>query len=506
LKNKRALSLVTMAFLISSPVNSSQGAQAKPEAGLAKAESFFLQGDLSSAKKMLQDLLTRQPNSVAALNMLTSLLLLEDDFEGAAKQIGRAVKLMPNDPKALTNYGHCLFRQGDFKQAEIQFRKSLQLDPKQALAYLGLGRLHLTKLKSAAGLSALEQAIQLDPKQEDSYFFASEAYGADKNLSKQIDSLQKYLDFKPKFHSERVQNAEALLVFFRNLEKEQTAKVSEPSRTYELPVQPFFGLMLVEAYVNEEGPYRFLVDTGATSTVLSNALLDHLKITPITTATVKCVGGSGKAVTKLCKASKFKVGELEISNLPVASFDNQIFAGLIDGVLGTADLGDFLIALDYPDKKIVLTPRTSDDANGNSRKSDARQGTRTEFRILGNLILVPVAINHQPAKNFLFDTGAVTSTLSKRQAALFGVREDTPNSAVDIQFAGACGVTESVLSVPGVNLTLSGLKLDYDHILAVELREISKEVQTEVSGILGGDFFSKYKVTIDYHDTTVSFE
>lgn len=481
-----------------------QGVQVKPETGLGKAESFFLQGDLASAKKVLQDLLMRQPNSVAALNLLTNLFLLEDDFESATRQVGHALKLGPNDPMVLTNYGHCLFRQGDFKQAEIQFRRSLELNPKQASAYLGLGRLHLTKLKITEGLSAFEQAIRLDPKQEDNYFFASEAYGADKNLSMQIDSLQKYLDCKPKFHSERVQNAEALLVFFRNLEKERTANVSDPSRTYELPIQPFYGLMLVEAFVNEEGPYRFLVDSGATSTVLSNALLEHLKITPITTATVKCVGGSGKTATKLCKASKLKVGELDISNLPVASFDNQIFAGLIDGVLGTADLADFLIALDYPDKKIVLTPRSSGDTNAIS-KSDA-PGTRNEFRILGNLMLVPVSINHQSTKNFLFDTGAVTSTLSKRQAALFGVREDTPNSAVDIQFAGACGVTESVLSVPGINLALGRLKLDYDQILAVELKEISKEVQTEVSGILGGDFFSKYKVTIDYQKTTINFE
>jgi tetratricopeptide (TPR) repeat protein len=494
-----------MAVLIFSLTNSSQMAQAKPDPELAKAESFLAQGDLSNTRKMLQSLLARQPNSVAGLNMLTSLLLLEDDFENAAKQIGRAVKLMPNDPKILTNYGHCLFRQGDFKQAEIQFRKSLQLDPNQASAYVGLGRLHLTRLKSAEGLSALEQAIRLNPKLEDSYFFASEAYGADKKLSMQIDSLQKYLDLKPKFHSERVQNAEALLIFFRDLDKTETAKVSDPSRVYELPVQPFYGLMIVEAYVNEEGPYRFLVDTGATSTVLSNALLDHLKITPITTAIVKCVGGSGKAATKLCKASKLKVGELEISNLPVASFDNQIFAGLIDGVLGTADLADFLIALDYADKRIVLTPRPPTAANASSRKSEV-QGTRSDFRILGNLILVPVSINHQTVRNFLFDTGAVTSTLSKRQAALFGVREDTPNSAVDIQFAGACGVTESVLSVPRVNLALGSLKLDYDQILAVELKEISKEIQTEVSGILGGDFFSKYKVTIDYQNTTVSFE
>ena len=504
MKNRQILSLPTATILVFCLMGSVDRAQPQ-DTELAKAESFLARGDLAEARKVLQNFLARQPNSVPGLNMLTSLLLLEDDFENAATQIARAVKLKPNDPRVLTNYGHCLFRQGDFKRAEFEFQKSLQLDPKQASAYVGLGRLHLTQLKSAEGLSALNEAMRLDPKLEDSYFYASEAYGTDKNLAMQIESLQKYLDLKPKFHPERVQNAEALLIFFRSLQKERTAEIKDASRIYEFPIQPFYGLLIAEAYVNDEGPYRFLVDTGATSTVLSNALLDHLKITPIATATVKCVGGSGKTATKLCKASKLKIGELEILNLPVASFDNQIFAGLIDGVLGTVDLADFVISLDYPDKRIVLTPRPSTAATENRSQAEV-QGTRSDFRVLGNLMLVPVSINHQPSRNFLFDTGAVTSTLSKRQAALFGVRDDTPNSAVDIQFAGACGVTQSVLSVPSVNLTFGGLKQEYHQILAVELNEISKEVQTEISGILGGDFFSKYKVTIDYANTTVSFE
>jgi tetratricopeptide (TPR) repeat protein len=504
-RNRKVLSLLSAGLLTSSLITPCQELQIKTENVLAKAESFLSQGDLSDAKKTLQDLLVKHPDSPPALNLLTRLLLLEDDFENATRQVSRALKLVPNDPQTLANYGHCLLRQGDFKQAEIQFRKSLELDPKQASAYLGLGRLHLTRLRFSDSLAAFDHAIRLDPKQEDSYFFASEAYGADKNLLRQIESLQKYVDFKPKFHPERVQNAEALLVFFRNLEKEPPAKVKEPSRSYELPVQPFYGLMIVEGYVNDEGPYRFLVDSGATSTVLSNAVLDHLKITPITTATVKCVGGSGKTPTKLCKVSKLKIDELEISNLPVASFDNQIFAGLIDGVLGTADLSDFLIGLDYPDRTITLSPQTAAQTNSESRKN-TDQGTRTEFRFLGNLILLPVSINHEGPKNFLFDTGAVTSTLSKRQAALLGVREDSPDSAVDIQFAGACGVTESVLSVPSVTLNLTRLKMDYNQILAVDLKEISKEVQTEISGILGGDFFSKYRVTIDYHKATIDFE
>src|SRR5216117_2935039 len=121
------------------------------------------------------------------------------------------------------------------------------------------------------------------------------------------------------------------------------------------------------------------------------------------------------------------MGSFEIENLPVASFDNEIFAGLIDGVLSTADLGNFLVTLDYPDRKILLAPRSSAEAPAPTPSGNT-QSTRSEFLILGNLILVPVSINRQAPKNFLFDTGAVTSTLSKRQAALLGVHENTPNS------------------------------------------------------------------------------
>jgi tetratricopeptide (TPR) repeat protein len=505
LKNQIILNIINLGITIFFLTSSTLAVQKKSSSGVDEAEALFKQGNLTAAKGVLQYTLRQQPNSVDALTLLAHLLLVEDDFENAIRQVRQALKISPNNPKALATYGHCLFREGEFELAGVQFRKSLRLDSKQATAHLGLGRLLLTKLKSGEALESLQQAITLAPDLEDSYFFASEAYGAAKNLSMQIQSLKRYLALKPKFRLERVQNAEALLKFFRSFEHEQVAQVNDRSRSFELEIQPFYGLMLVEGDVNGKGPYRFLVDSGATSTVLSNSLLDQLNITPISTAVVKCVGGNGKTATKLCKVAKLQVGELEFANLPVSSFDNTIFAGLIDGVLSTADLADFIITLDYTNQKIILSPRSSGQTPARTAGSGHSE-IKSEFRFLGNLLLVPVSINHLAPKNFLFDTGAVTSTLSKRAAALLGVHEDTADSRVDIQFAGACGVTQSVLSVSNVNLTLSGSKLDYGQILAVELKEISKEIQTEVSGILGGDFYSKHRVTLDYYKTTITIE
>ena len=469
------------------------------------AEALLLEGKLNEAKKALTLELQRQPGSIRNLILLTRILLIEDEFDEAKRNIQHALKLSPTNTEALALYGHCLFREGAFAVAEAQYQKSLRLDSSQPGAHLGMGRVHLTRQHPEQSVKSFQRAIQLAPKDDDNYFFASEAYGATKNFPMQVESLEKYLALKPKFNAERVENAKALLTFFRHLEKEPVATIADAARAYEIPFEPFYGLMLVEGHVNGQGPFRFLVDSGATSTVLSNALFDSLKIPVLSTAVVSCVGGTGKTGTKLAKVEKFKVGELEISNLPISSFDNTIFAELIDGVLSTADLSDFLITLDYPDRRILLAPIPSKPA---AKPSTDLLASKVEipFRILGNLILAPISINQQPAQNFLFDTGAVTSTLSKRQAAFLGVRDDTPNASVDIQFAGACGVTQSVLSVDRVDLSLQAMKVPYAKILAVELKEISKELRSEVSGILGGDFYSKRKVTIDYRNTKLIFE
>jgi tetratricopeptide (TPR) repeat protein len=480
-------------------------AQDRKDSKPQRWELLFRQGHLEEAKIELQNALKQSPNSIDLLVSLGRVLLVEDNFDEASDQVRRALRLAPTNPDALTLYGHCLFREGNFKLAETQYRKSLRLDPRQAGAHLGLGRLYLTKLQRTQSIEAFQMAIDLAPNEEDHYFFASEAYGAAKNYSKQVECLEKYLSLKPKFNEERVQNARALLTFFRSLENQAVARIAEPARPYVIPFQPFYGLMLAEVQVNGQGPYRFLVDSGATATVLSNALLDELKIPTLSNAVTSCVGGTGKTATRLAKVDRFKTGDLELINLPVSSFDNAIFAELIDGVLSTADLADFLITLDYPDQKILLKPRSAAGSPKPSVQAES-SGVEVPFRILGNLILLPVSINKQSAQNFLFDTGAVTSALSKRQAAFLGVRDDTPKAKVDLQFAGACGVTQSVLSVDQVDLSLQTMMTPYAKILAVELKEISKELRTEVSGILGGDFYSKRKVTIDYHNTRLIIE
>ena len=472
---------------------------------LDKVQAFLKGGDLARAKEEIRGVLQSSPDSLQASLLLAKILLIEDELDQLSEQLKKALDRNPNNPSVLTAYGLYLLREGDFASAEVQLRKSLRLNPKQAEAHLAMGRLHLSRLQCDQSLASFDKAIRLAPEMEDSYFYLSEAYGVSRKYAQQTKSLEKYLSLNPKFYPERVQNAEALLTFFRSFENEEVGKIKDLKRNYEISYLPFFGLMIVEGYINDSGPYRFLVDTGATSTVISNELIVQLKIPIITSAVIKCVGGTGKTATHLCKAAKLRVGPLEISNLPVSSFDNKIFEGLIDGVLGTSDLADFLITLDYPSQRILLEPRDSEKVS-KARPVTPPDVTEVNFRMFGNLILLPLSINGRVTRNFLLDTGAVMSALSKRQASFLGVREDTPNAKVDVEFAGACGIAHSVLGVDKVHLRLGKIKKDYAKILAINLGEISKEMGSEVSGILGGDFYSTRVVKIDYHNGTVRIE
>lgn len=480
-------------------------AQASRASLLDKAQALLEEGDLSAAKEETQRALKLSPDSVQASVLLVKILLIEDSLDLASEQIKKILDRHPNDPSVLTAYGLYLLREGEFKKAEAQLEKSLRLNSKQAEAHLAMGRLSLSRLQFDQSLASFQKAIQLAPEMADNYFYISEGYGATRNYVQQTKALEKYLSLKPKFYPERVQNAEALLTFFRSFENEAVGRVKDSQSSFEISSQPFFGLMLIEAYINDSGPYRFLVDTGATSTVISNDLIDKLKIPIIASAVVKCVGGMGKTPTHLCKAAKLRFGPVEISNLPVSSFDNKIFQGLIDGVLSTSDLADFLITLDYPGQRILLEPRGPEKGD-KIRPVLPTEVTELDFRIFGNLILLPVSINGHLNRNFLFDTGAVMSALSKRQASFLGVNEETPNARVDIEFAGACGIAHSVLGVDNASLSLGKIKQDYKKILAIHLGEISKEIGSEISGILGADFYSKRVVKIDYHQGTIRIE
>jgi hypothetical protein len=116
---------------------------------------------------------------------------------------------------------------------------------------------------------------------------------------------------------------------------------------------------------------------------------------------------------------------------------------------------------------------------------------------------MPLDVNGKRG-NFIVDTGAVTTVMSHSMAAQLGVNENTPGAKVDLGIAGVGGFEGLVLKVPNVTFKTPKNSEAFPQVVSIDLKQISKMIGTEVAGVVGYDFFSDYKVGLDYYASEVT--
>ena len=125
-------------------------------------------------------------------------------------------------------------------------------------------------------------------------------------------------------------------------------KVSEGVRFSYIP-NTF--LITVPVMVNGYGPYRFLLDTGANSTILSAGTADQLRIEggkPLI-----LFSAAGDVVARVQTIDTLQVGEARLRDIEIAIAGFGMLEELhVDGILGADYLRRFKIRIDY-EKQIV---------------------------------------------------------------------------------------------------------------------------------------------------------
>jgi predicted aspartyl protease len=413
-------------------------------------------------------------------------LLLRDEIQQAENQLAK----LPTTATNTAFRGEIEFRKGHFEQAEAFYKEALKMDSKTARAHFGLGKLALGKAKTKPAIEEFRRAVELDPKEPLYHLNFSEALGIDKKYAEQRKQLEEYLRLNPK-DEDRVTEAKAALETLKAFGTEEVGAVEAPQSPAPIRFRKSLNLIFTTVMVNGKGPYQFAIDTGATQTVVSEKLAKEAGLETITSTVVFGIGGTGKADTKLYKMKTFAVGDITVKNSPVGTFNDPLISQIADGILGTSMFSDFIVSIDYPSSQMVLT-----------RKSPAAAAGTEVLPVwfFSNLLLVPVEANGKRG-NFIIDTGAVTTVLSHSTAAQLGVDEKTPGAKIDMGIAGVGGFEGVVLKVPNVTFKTRQNTEVFPQVVAIDLKEISKTIGTEVAGILGYDFFSDYKVTLDYNTT-----
>ena len=113
--------------------------------------------------------------------------------------------------------------------------------------------------------------------------------------------------------------------------------------------------MTVAVHVGDNGPYRFLVDTGAERTVISRQLAEHLGLAAGVRTRMQSVAGSSDTATVDIPALHVSARKFAVIGAPALESDN-IGA---DGLLGVDSLAGSQVMFDFRAGRMAIGPSTS---------------------------------------------------------------------------------------------------------------------------------------------------
>ncbi|MEP4148773.1 MAG: tetratricopeptide repeat protein [Halioglobus sp.] len=128
------------------------------EAWRGLADALLAQGKFTDVQKVLQESLTRFPDSAGLQNSMGVLHVKMRTPASALASFNKAVSLNPEHAEALTNLGITAEQLGDFDLAEKSLQHSLRVRPGHASTHFHLAHL-ATHQSTPAEISALESAL-----------------------------------------------------------------------------------------------------------------------------------------------------------------------------------------------------------------------------------------------------------------------------------------------------------------------------------------------------------
>lgn len=158
------------------------------------------------------------------------------------------------------------------------------------------------------------------------------------------------------------------------------AQPPSPSTAAVAPIELIHDKPYVEVMVNGRGPYRFLIDTGTgTQALISPELVHELGIPTVGHARLTDPSGQGEQRSDVVWVESLKIGGVEFEE--VQAIEHRLFREEqnCQGVLGFSLFEDYLLTLDYPGRRMILTSGTL---------PERAAGSRVPFRIQDG---VPIA-------------------------------------------------------------------------------------------------------------------
>ena len=251
-------------------------------------------------------------------------------------------------------------------------------------------------------------------------------------------------------------------------------------------------LILLPTRVNGAGPFDFILDTGAGTSLLSTELAQQLNIKVLGTKEGQSAGG--KVSVSLAKVESLALGQAKIEEVEVGIVDlghiGKTIGTKIDGDVGYNFLKHFRVTIDYQTAEIRFDDPKRTENFGKPSKAEIPMRLASPAK---PLVLVDVYANGRGPFQFAIDTGTSTTAISPEAAQQLGIASSP---------IGPLTTGGSQVNVTAGNLKsfqVGGARID-DLVVVVAdfFGMLSQAVGAKLDGIVGYNFLRNFRVVMDY--------
>ncbi len=262
-----------------------------------------------------------------------------------------------------------------------------------------------------------------------------------------------------------------------------------------LAAQQLRSRLFVDVRVNGNGPYRFLVDSGADRSVIGAALATRLALPADATARVRSMAGVSDAPTVLIES--LTIGTSMIPDIKAPALPEKFIGA--QGIIGIDALVDQRIRLDFDAHTVTIQdsrrPSVSDDG----------EIVVTARRRKGQLILTQVSVDGSRSYAVI-DTGSeLTLGNSAMMARVFGSRRAPPLEYINLVSVTGENFVARVATLPELRIggiVLTNVRVAFTDAPPFELFGL----QSQPALLLGTDMLTAFKrLSLDFRNRKVRF-
>jgi len=463
---------------------------------LARATALYDDGKYSDAlKSFVAASESPEASTALAARKGTVLAALRVGEFTVARRAASILSTHEADAEALTLSGDALWAAGFFDEADQDYARALVVDPRSGRARYGIARSLSSRSRLTEALGEVERGLESSPGDSDLYAVRGTVL---ERLNRFEDAARAYdesANLLPTREPAAITIARNRATLLRSFARRPPLDVSDEdaNSTHTLPFKLVNNKIVVLGRLNGM-QVEWVLDTGAERTGISPETASAAAIRTVTSTLTAGVGQPGVRRIRLGRADTVELGSLKVHNVPVA-----IRAPTIGGAarwqgqsLSPIALG-FSVSVDYARKRVVLA---------RALPESAAAGITLPMRIQP-LPLIRGTLNSMHPAYFVVDTGGEVISIGADTADLLGMESARH---IRLRVLGMSGPDEDAFLLPGVDLDFQGVSLRRVGLAVLNLRAPSVLLGYQVGGIVGHNFLSRYRVSIDVARSEVRLE